>query len=135
MTKIVKQSSTKLRNIHVKQKILVINKIKQDKISLKPSLVLWKTLRCHELFCWSSKFAQLCPFSMARMKVIEFSQYWTVFMIHFNNIYLKSFSPLQNLSKITWFCESLLLRETNEIFRGKIIHFLTVVMYFVYFHY
>jgi hypothetical protein len=89
-------------NICVKQKISVINETKQDEILLKPKVLDRAKLRS---ILWTSvKFCgKVCPtfvhFHWHEQKLSKFSQYWTVFPSDFNNIYLKYFGYLQNLTR------------------------------------
>ncbi len=86
---------------------------------------------------------EVCPtfahFTVHEWKLMKSSQYLTVLPSHFNNIFLKSFRLLRNLSRN---CEILQnfprFHKTNSIswnFSGIILCFHSVTMYFVDFRF
>ncbi len=77
-------------------------------------------------------------FSVHEQKLTELSQHWTAFPSHFNNIFLKSFRLLLDLTRNCKILQKLRFQDSKDIscnFSGIILGFCSVAMYFVNFRY
>ncbi len=87
-------------DICMKQKILVINETKQDKIVLKLKVYDWENLH---VIPWTfvkvmdESYPTFSHFSVHEWKLTKLSQYLTAFPSHFNIFFLNLFGLLMNL--------------------------------------
>ncbi len=105
-------------------------KTKWDEILLK--LKVWDQEKLHWIL-WAfvkvldKVFPTFIHFSWHEQKLMKFSQYLTIFLSHFINIYLKSFRRFQNLTKIWDFM------KVNNVSWSKqnFTKFLGIILYFI----